>query len=194
MKLTLLGTTTSPYVRKIRILLRALPVAHELLDTREPQGSVKLQSVAPLGKVPTLITEDRVIPDSSLIAHWLWEQYPSELRQAGFLLDSTDWDDRTAQLVVEGALDAAINRFYLLKDVSDVGYLRKQADRVGTALAWCDAHMVFRQPVGLAALSLGCALDWMQFRGAVDLEPYPRLQQFLADWNASGVGAGTEPG
>ncbi len=38
MAMKLLGTTTSPYTRKVRILLKALGQAHELVDTRTDVG------------------------------------------------------------------------------------------------------------------------------------------------------------
>ena len=68
-------------------------------------------------------------------------------------------------------------------------------DRVSTSLAWLDARApAFDRPLSPAALSLGCALDWMVFRDVTDLVRFPRLLTFREAWKASGVGAGTEPG
>ena len=196
----LLGTTTSPYTRKVRILLKALGQAHELVDTRTDVGAAALAESSPLGKVPVLVVDGisgpGVLPDSSLITNWLWATREAELRAAGFNLDPNDWADRRLQEVVEGALDAAINRFYLLRDqLPDQGYVTRQRDRVTTTLTWLDARMAaFARPVSPAALSLGCALDWMVFRDVTDLVRFPRLVTFREAWKASGVGAGSEPG
>jgi glutathione S-transferase len=202
--LKLYGTTTSPYTRKIRILGRAAGLEVELVDTRTEAGAAALARVAPLGKVPVAelptAAAPLVLPDSSLIAAWLWERHAPALRAAGFSAPApgsdADWAERELVLVVEGALDAAINRFYLLRDqLPDQGYVTRQRDRVTTTLTWLDARMAaFARPVSPAALSLGCALDWMVFRDATDLLRFPRLVTFREAWKASGVGNGTEPG
>jgi glutathione S-transferase len=197
--LRVLGTTTSPYTRKVRILAAAAGAPFDFIDTRQPIGAALLARVAPLGKVPALMAGDGddalVLPDSSLISHWLWARHAATLRAAGFVLDPEAWHDRALQIAVEGALDAAINRFYLLRDGShDGGYVTRQGERVATTLAWLDAHVTFGLPCTFATLSLGCALDWMVFRKVGDVARYRGLVAFREAWAASGIGAGTEPG
>jgi glutathione S-transferase len=198
--LKLYGTTTSPYTRKIRILTRAAGLAVDFVDTRSEAGAAALARVAPLGKVPVVeLPADptpHVIPDSGLISTWLWTHHAPALRAAGFAVAPDDlWAERALLVVIEGTLDAAINRFYLLRDkLPDAGYVTRQRDRVTTGLAWLDAHVaVFARPVSAPALSLGCALDWIAFRDAADLSRHPRLVAFREAWTASAVGAGTEP-
>lgn len=195
----ILGTTTSPYTRKVRILAAAAQLPFELVDTRPEDGAALLAKVAPLGKVPVMIVGEgesaQVIPDSGLIAQWLWAHHQTALRAAAFDLDPDQWQDRAVQVVVEGALDAAINRFYLLRDgFAETGYVARQRERVETALAWLDGRIGFRRPCGFAELSLGCALDWMVFRKQVDLGRYPGLAAYREAWSVSRIGAGTEPG
>jgi glutathione S-transferase len=199
--LTLYGTTTSPYSRKARILARASALDLTFVDTRTEAGAAALARVAPLGKVPVVEVTGRkplVLPDSGLIAAWLWSERAASLRAAGFASAEGDaaWPERALVVVVEGALDAAINRFYLLKDkLPDQGYVTRQRDRVATTLDWLEARMpAFARPVSPAALSLGCALDWMVLRAVVELPRFPKLAAFRDAWAASGVGDGTEPG
>jgi glutathione S-transferase len=192
----LLGTTTSPYTRKVRILLKAIGRPHELLDTRTEAGAAALAQVAPVGKIPVLVTDvaGGVVPDSSLITNWLWATQAPALIAAGWSVDPADWADRALQVVVEGGLDAAINHRYLRLDgFSDAGYIAKQRQRVERVLTWLDGRITFGRPLGAAALSLGCALDWIVFRHVVDLPRWPALSAFLDAWTASGVGAGSEP-
>jgi glutathione S-transferase len=201
---TLYGSTTSPYTRKIRILARAAGLDVTFVDTRTEEGASALARVSPLGKVPVIEVPGvaggppRVISDSGVIADWLAVHHAPALRAAGFEIapETHDpWSDRERLVVVEGALDSAINRFYLLRDkLPDQGYVTRQRDRVSTALAWLDAHVPdFARPVSASALSLGCALDWMAFRAVTDLARFPRLVAFREAWTASGVGTGTEP-
>jgi glutathione S-transferase len=204
----LLGTPTSPYTRKVRVLLRSLGRAHEFIDTRTDAGAATLAAVAPLGKIPVLVIvgqdegqgagqggrEAGVLPDSSLITTWLWATDQAGLRAAGWTLDPLDWADRRLQVIVEGALDAAINHRYLRLDgFSDAGYIAKQRLRVERTLDWLDGRITFQRPLGVAALSLGCALDWIAFRNVVDIARWPALAAFRDAWQSSGLGAGSEP-
>jgi glutathione S-transferase len=192
----LLGTTTSPYTRKVRVLLRAIGQPYELVDIRTGEGAATLNEVAPLGKIPVLLDDDlrAVVPDSSLIGAWLWAKEAVALRSAGWDLDPQAFEDQALRTVVEGALDAAINHYYLRRDgFAETGYIAKQRQRVDRVLSWLDERMVFRRPIGAAALSLGCALDWIVFRNVVELERWSALTAFRAGWKASGVGDGTEP-
>ena len=194
----LLGTTTSPYTRKARIVLLASGLPHELLDTRTDAGSAALTQSAPLGKVPVLVGAgergELVLPDSSLIVSWLWGVAAPALEAAGWNLDPRNVADRALQVVAEGALDAAINHRYLRLDgFDDTGYIAKQRHRVERVLTWLDGRIPFQRPLGGAALSLGCALDWIVFRSVIDLGRWRGLTAFRDAWTASGVGAGTEP-
>ena len=192
----LLGTTTSPYTRKARILLNASGRPHEFVDTRSQPGMALLAEVAPLGKIPVLIADDAdmVLADSSLITQWLWDTNAASLQDAGWALEPLAWEDRALQVVVEGSLDAAINHRYLRQDgFADAGYIAKQRQRVERSLTWLDSRFVFRRPLTAAALSLGCALDWIVFRNVVELSRWRGLNAFREAWASSGVGAGTEP-
>jgi glutathione S-transferase len=193
-----LGTTTSPYTRKVRVLLTSIGQPHQLVDTRTDAGAAELAKVAPLAKIPVLLDAgpvgELVLPDSSLIATWLWTTKTAALERAGWSLDPGAFADRALQVVVEGTLDAGINHRYLRLDGFDeTGYIAKQRLRVERGLTWLDSRVAFRRPLGAAALSLGCALDWIVFRDVVPLPRWPGLTAFRDAWTASGVGAGTEP-
>ena len=193
----LLGTTTSPYTRKVRLLLGAARQEYQFLDTRTEEGAAGSAKAAPLGKVPVLVRDapDAPLPDSALIAQWIWRSSEPTLRAAGWNLDPNDWDDRALQVVVEGALDAAINFRYLRLDgFPENGYVAKQRQRVDRSLAWLDARAPrFARPYTGSMLSLGCTLDWLAFRQVTELGRWPRLASFRQAWTAAGVGEGTEP-
>lgn len=191
----LFGTPTSPYTRKIRILTAAAKLDVEMVDTRTEAGAAALIATSPLGKVPVVEIDGAVIPDSAVITGWLWSHHGEALRAAGFRVDPLDIDDRIQSTFVDGALDAAINRFYLRRDgFDDRAYVARQGDRVDQTLAWLEGRIIFDRPVTAARLDLGIALDWMVFRQVVDLARYPQMVTFRNDWLASGIGAGTEPG
>lgn len=192
----LLGTTTSPYTRKARIVLNAIGRPYDFVDTRTKDGATLLGQVAPLGKIPVLVVGDGgpVLADSGLITQWLWGRDEQLLRAAGWDLDPGAWADRALQVVVEGSLDAAINHRYLRQDgFADAGYIAKQRQRVERTVDWLDGRFTFARPLGAAALSLGCALDWIVFRNVVELARWKGLTAFREAWTSAGMAAGTEP-
>src|SRR3990172_5779913 len=79
----LYGTTTSPYVRKVRILATAAGVPFDLVDTRSDAGAAELARLSPLGKVPVVeLPDGRALPDSGLVAAWLWAEHAPALPPA----------------------------------------------------------------------------------------------------------------
>ena len=191
----LLGTTTSPYTRKIRILAGEIGLPVELLDTRTEAGAARLREVAPLGKVPVLLPDAHtVVPDSTLIVAWLWDRFAPRLSAAGWDLRPFDFVDQSDRVVIEGGMDAAINRFYLRQaGFEDRGYVAKQRDRSETVLAWADRRARFIRPRTHAGLSLGCWLDWLDFRAVVRLDRFAGLLAYRTEWSAAGIGRGSEP-
>jgi glutathione S-transferase len=66
----LLYTPNSPYARKVRIVLREKGIACE--ETQVSLNDVSVESVNPLGKIPTLVVDDQTsMFDSVVIAEYL---------------------------------------------------------------------------------------------------------------------------
>lgn len=104
----LLGSNTSPYVRKVRLALLEKNIPHEyVVDPPTEPGSLVLQ-VNPLGRIPALILDDGFcIFDSPVIA-----EYVDTLNDAPILIPR---DDPAAKLRVkrwealaDGIMDSAI--------------------------------------------------------------------------------------
>ncbi|NMG75395.1 glutathione S-transferase [Aromatoleum diolicum] len=68
----LFASLTSPYARKIRIILAEKRLPFELVVDSPWEGNTRIPSINPLGKVPALVTEnDEVFFDSPVIAGYL---------------------------------------------------------------------------------------------------------------------------
>jgi glutathione S-transferase len=191
----LYGTTTSPFVRRVRIVAAELGEPVDLVDTARPEGLEALGRVTPLQKVPVAVVDGQTLFDSRVICDHL-----VAVRGFGPLRRTTD-DDRNVRTVADGALDSAINWFYLVRrDGADVGlpYLRKQRDRVDACLEWLAARV--NGPsfdpeggLGLAEIAVVTALDWMAFRDVWPVAKHPVLGPLAASWEVRPSFADTFP-
>ena len=200
----LLGTVTSPYVRRVRVVARALGLPVQLLDTRSPEGAAELRRLSPVGKVPVAVLGDeRVVWDSAAINRALTRAHGwGSLRPASPDPDELLLDDQL-MVGIDGALDAAINRFYLRATgeplLDDHPYVEKQQQRVITAMAWVEqqlddqGQLAGRPGLGLPEIALGSTLGWMRFRATFPVEAHPPLAAFLDRWERDPRVEGTGP-
>ena len=65
----LIGSTASPFVRRIRILFPEISV--EFIDVFSDTGQSRLKSLGPIRKVPVLIDGDKKVFDSNIIYQYL---------------------------------------------------------------------------------------------------------------------------
>ena len=176
------GSITSPYVRRVRVVADELGVPLELLDTATDEGQKALRSRSPIWKVPAAEVDGQLVFDSHVITELVLERY-GKGKLAPLLVD--DVESRNAISVIDGALDALINAFYLGKEgvtPEQAPYLKKQRDRAAASLSWLEenVHEPFvtsKKQLGLPEIALGSALGWMRFRNVYDIEQHQRLMR-----------------
>ena len=141
MTMRLFGTTTSPYVRRVRIVALELSVPFELVDVFTEEGQAAMRQVNPLWKVPTVEIDGQVIFDSRVIDEHLMRHHgPGPLAS----LEPDDVGARNVCSVIDGALDALINTFYLARDGvtgEQAAYVAKQHERAAASMAWLEARV-----------------------------------------------------
>ncbi len=169
----LIGSLTSPYVRKVRIVMaeKKLDYQHELEDV---WGNDRIMKSNPLGKVPCLVLPGgEAIFDSRVIVEYLDTRSPvSRLIPEG---SRERIEVRTWEALADGILDAAILARLEQTWAGRTDAQRSPAwverqmhkidaslDAVSTGLAdkpWCAGiHL------SLADIAVGCALDYLAFR------------------------------
>ncbi len=104
----LLGTDTSPYVRKVRLVMLEKNIAHDYLvdPPREPGSQVA--RVNPLGRIPALILDDETCAfDSPVIA-----EYADTLNDTPILIPRADalarMRVRRWEALADGIMDSAV--------------------------------------------------------------------------------------
>lgn len=72
-----IGSPVSPYVRKILVILHLKGLDYELDPITPFYGNDEFSRLSPLRRIPVLIDGDLVVNDSTVIAEYLDEAYPS---------------------------------------------------------------------------------------------------------------------
>jgi glutathione S-transferase len=196
----LYGTRTSPYVRRVRIVAEMVGADLELVDVSTDEGQTILRTITPIWKVPVLDDgEDSAIFDSAVINEYLIRRYGNR----NIRTDSGvgRWRERNLITAIDGALDSAINRFYLIRDGAspDVSYLQKQHARTESAMNWIEKQLdggwfTDVPRIGLVEIALLTALDWMIFRDMYPVDRHGALTTFREAHADFGPFVHTRPG
>ncbi len=170
----LIGSTASPYVRKVRIVMAEKKLEYNFVLDDVWSDTTSISQSNPLGKVPCLIMEGgEALFDSRVIVEYL-----DTLSPVGKLIPSSGRDRaeaKTWEALADGVNDAA-----LLARMEAVWPKRTQEQR---SQAWID-RQIAKIKISLQAMSdglgdkpycsgihlslsdiaVGCALDYLAFR------------------------------
>ena len=171
----LIGSLTSPYVRKVRVVMAEKKLDYQL-DLEDVWGNDKMLKSNPLGKVPCLVLPGgEAIFDSRVIVEYLDTRSPvSRLIPEG---TRERVEVRTWEALADGILDAAILARLeqtwpgRTAEQRSQAWTDRQLSRVHASLAaiskgvgekpWCSGiHL------SLADIAVGCALGYLDFRFA----------------------------
>ena len=184
------GSRTSPYVRKVRVYLEEAGLPYEFIegDTRQP--SLRLLSIAPVGKVPVIECEDgTVLFESLLIIEYLDRQ-----RSADVPLLAADGAERWTTLrwhaLAHALIDATTTRLQELRRPEALHMqerLEWEETRIARTLTAIESQLgsgayLVGDHLTIADLALGVALQYIDFRYRHDWRSATRR---LANWGAA---------
>jgi glutathione S-transferase len=178
------GTSTSPYVRRVRVVAHELGLACELVDTVDEAGQAALRELNPLWKVPSAELDGQPIFDSRVINHCLLRRHgPAPLAA----IDHDDVATDNLITVIDGTLDALINAFYLSKDGvgrESASYIDKQHQRAAAAMQWIESRvdgewLTPAKQFGLAEIALCTTVEWMRFRQTYPVERHAGILRLV---------------
>jgi len=183
----LIGSLTSPYVRKVRIVLAEKKLDYDF-ELEDVWANDRIRASNPLGKVPCLVMDGgEAVFDSRVIV-----EYVDTLSPVGRLIPERGRERtevRTWEALADGVLDAAVaaRLEQTWSERADTERSRAWIDRqlgkvhasvaaMSTGLAdkpWCcnGNHLT------LADVAVGCALGYLDFRfpGIAWREEHPNL-------------------
>ena len=185
----LIGSLTSPYVCKVRIVLAEKKLDYQFVTEDVWSANTRIHESNPLGKVPCLIMEGHeAVFDSRVIVEYL-----DTLSPVGKLIPTGGRERaevKTWEALADGVMDAA-----LLARMEAIWAGRTDSER---SQAWIDRQLTkieraleaMSQGLGdkpfcsgihmsLSDIAVGCALGYLDFRfPEVDWRtPYPNLQR-----------------
>ena len=186
----LYGSTSSPFVRRLRLLLAERPHEFISLNIFESADRERLIALNPTRKVPMLADGEQVVFDSGVTYRFLSQK---------FLLTPLSWSQENLLTIINAANDSLVELLLCKRSGFDVRdnklFFNLQHERVQATLKILNSKVAageFAQWDYLA-MSLYCLVDWICFRELVDMQPFGALLQFkIAHQQEVGV-AETDP-
>ena len=166
----LVGTKTSPYVRKIRVILAEKNLPYDFVEESAWTAETKVPNYNPLNKVPALVMDDgEAIYDSMVISEYL------DAVSGGGLIPTDPAQRAKArrdEALGNGIADAGITvRLERQRDASkqDAAWIARQLAKVNAGIATLSRNLGSKDYLGGARPSVGdiacaCALFWAEFR------------------------------
>jgi glutathione S-transferase len=170
-QMKLLGSNTSPYVRKVRVVMaeKRIEAQYEIVDVQAVDSPIIRSN--PLGKIPCLITDDGgAVFDSRVIVEYL-----DNLTPVHRLIPPNGRsrvEVRTWEALADGLLDAALliraetQRAEAQRSPEQITRQMAKIERALAAMAtdlgdrpWCADGKY-----SLADIAVGCALGYLDFR------------------------------
>lgn len=183
----LYGSDTSPYTRKVRVLIQEKRIDCQWVLERPADSGGRFRELNPLGKIPVLeLGNGEVLFDSPVIAAYL-----DSLSGAGLIPGTGEarWQVLKMQALADGILDATVARLLehrrptdrRMQQVIDTQTL-KIHDSLDFAEQWVtDRTYVVGEVFTLADVALAVALEYIDLRYAHD---WRGARPVLAAWLA----------
>lgn len=171
----LFGSQTSPYVRRIRLLLANEPYQLVKLNIFEGADRATLIKYNPARKVPMLLDDNQVIFDSGVIYRYLAEKLK---------LPKLSWQQENQLTLINAANDSMVelllckrSGFNINEDKLFFSLQHERIDGAFKTLAQQVTNKEFSQ-WNYPAMALFCLLDWALFRDLAPVASYPALLKF----------------
>ncbi|MFT6590596.1 MAG: glutathione S-transferase [Rhodoferax sp.] len=185
----LLGSSTSPYVRKVRVVMAEKKLDYALVTEDVWAVDTRITEHNPLGKVPCLLLEGgEALFDSRVIVEYL-----DTLSPVGKLIPPHGRDRaevKTWEALADGLLDASIlarlesSWMGRTDEQRSQAWIDRQMEKVHASLKSLsqglgDKPFCVGIYLSLADLAVGCALGYLDFRfSAINWRAdYPNLQK-----------------
>lgn len=176
MAYTLYGSLTSPFVRRLRMLMHDLPYDFKEMNVFEAQDAVLLNKINPLNQIPVLQHDEKTIWDSRQIF-----QYLNQLHH----FETLNWEDENRLTGIEGAMDSGIALLLMKRSGMNIDenymFTARQKDRIESVLDYLKPWLSDRalKEWNFMTMTTYAFIDWGIFRNIVNIEKRPECRKFL---------------
>lgn len=174
--LTLIGSQTSPYVRRIRLLLVEHPYHFQQVNIFDPGDRSRINIINPLKLIPILKDNDQVILDSREIFYYLAKEKK--------LHPQLSWDQGNILTIIDGVNDSLISLLLLKRSGNEFSsphiFFDAQIARIKDGLIFLEKEIEtdhFRD-WNYLSMSLFSLIDWIEFRELWKIQDIPKLLQW----------------
>ena len=185
----LIGSHTSPFARKVRIVLAEKKIDYEFeLDSPWTADS-KVPTINPLGKIPVLLLDDGTpLFDSRVIVEYIDNVTPNNKLFPAPNRERTEV--KRWEALADGICDAAASAFLEAKRPTpeqSASWISRQRDKISRSLDFMEAELrdkafCMGTHISMADMATGTALGYLCFRFA-DInwqESHPNLARLYA--------------
>lgn len=169
----LIGSLTSPYVRKVRIMLAEKGVDFEFTNDPPFSPDTRVARVNPLGKVPALILDDGfILFDSRVIVEYLDDHGATGSARLIPASGTERLRVKRWEVLADGIIDACVAIYLERKrpeSQQSQDWMERQQKKIDQGLqaasadlgdrAWCEGAAMT-----LADIALGCAFGYLDAR------------------------------
>lgn len=186
----LYGSTTSPYVRRLRIYMQELEHEFIEVDIFNSRDRSSIATDNPTLKIPMLKHNGQVILDSGVIQQYL---------QQVLTLPQLSWDERNLLTSIDAVNDSLVQMLILSRSEidtsSDKMYFRIQRERMDVVFAHLEkaAQQGAFEQWNYLSISLYCLLDWVMFRALHDISSFSLLNKLYHQWHQLAICHQTDP-
>jgi glutathione S-transferase len=176
MSYTLYGSLTSPFVRRLRMLMHELPYEFKEMNVFEAQDATLLNKINPLNQIPVLQDGEKTIWDSRQIFQYLNQKHHFQ---------KMSWQDENLLTGIEGAMSSGITLLLMKRSGMNIEenymFTQRQKDRIESVLDYLKPYLQDKglQEWNFASMTLYAFLDWGTFRNIVPIDKRPECKKFL---------------
>lgn len=188
--LQLFGSTSSPYVRRLRIFMQDIPHDFVLVDIFNSRDRSDIEAQNPTLKIPMLKDGAQTVLDSGNIFRYLQSKQGAQ---------ALTWDQQNILTSIDAANESLVQMFILTRSDIDTSadklYFRIQRERLESIFT----HLEKQANLGVftrwnyVSISLYCLLDWILFRQLYDISAYGQLKQLHLKWDQLAICHQTNP-
>ena len=185
----LLISPSSPFVRKVRVLVRELEIADKITEvavsTTAFNSDAQVVAANPIGKIPALIRNNApTLYDSRVITRFL-----NDTHDGPFYPEQRIWETLTLEATGDGIMETAVSMTYEMRlrpeSQQSPDWIEAQWEKAIRGIAAVNNRWMshLAGPIDMGQIAIACALSYVDLRH--DARNWRAGHDDLANWHSS---------